>query len=675
MVSHSSNRHRYEFTNKISIDLEVGEHGQWFGISRATLAGRPFLVTGRGCCLPYFLTPEGIAYHTFHIRSIDRPLGGLKVECEAVGLAAPVSQNQDLFHFPQIAARATPTVSDILNVHIIERNESVGGEHYCGFEITYEFISDTRKIHWMYESIAFAPDGVINGSRVLAQIMSARESPLEGVLTKSSAYSTAEAYGSLCIQSPPRGGGSPIFDLVQNPTLSVVSYFESAISHGCALRGNCQKLPGEDFLTVSDLHYGKLTSSFRTAPRIVLAAVTRDSSRHTALNRWTSWFDHTSALWRSELGLPPQHKTPSMPMLSLEGTGVGDVDPGCTYPQLLKTWIDRLDWVEAQGFKAINLHTPEWIGAANRETIVFGGNNCCPWEFKLSDDLGGEAGLREFCDACHVRGIKVFIWIAGHLHRESPAWKQHPEWIARLPNQGLWDGLYGVIHSLSFAHGAGDWIANDLKALRAATGFDGVWFDSFAGLVLSVINWQSPDREPNAPAVFDFMRDLAASGIEIMIEGISQLGVSSWGNIKLNEIAGHEELLLNTNMRYFARKQWSDPALTHEMAFRMMAARAPIGVWLWEFLGKPEPFPPQLPAWLARMQHDYNQVVHRMHTRVIHPSGVLWHDVTGEPAVWFPFLDSAPPTSPESDPLPAYIIHDVQKSQVMPEQIMTSMSQ
>ncbi len=623
-------------SNDVTMEFII-DHGFYRGLKNASLSGRTFLVHGRGQT-PYFVTPEGIAYYDFKLRRHEKTSEGFILECQAIGRTAPVQQNTDVFYFPIIGTSLDSQVSDTLRVRISARTLEVGGEIYRGFEITYEFISDCRKIHWIYESVSMAPDGGISKARVMAQNMTARQCQLEAVLERDSFYSTAETYDTVCIQSPPRGGGSQLFDLVQGEKLSVVSFFESADSGDKALKANLQKQPGEDFVTVSDFHYGNLSSSFESAPRVVLAGPRAGSGREDAINRWTKWFEYTTRSWCSELGI---RKTDAVPTLSLEGTGAGGIDAGTTYPDLLKVWAKRLDWVEQQGFKAILLHTPEWISAANRPNLVFKGNNCCPWEFRLSEFLGGNEGMRIFCDACHARKIKVFVWIAGHLHRESPHWKAHPEWIVRAPNQSPWDGHYAIIHSVSFAHGAGGWMLKDLGELREKTGVDGVWFDSFANLTMQPINWQSPLREPNAPGVLRFLGDLSRIGYEIMIEGMSQLGVSSWGGLQTGEIEGHEEVLLNTNMRYFLRRHWrgwqDNPRVTRDLYFKLLSSRAPISVWIEEFLEKAETFPLDLPEWFAPLTCAYNKVAPRMYSRMLMPDGVLWLDSNQHPSAYFAF--------------------------------------
>lgn len=626
--------HSFSFTNGITVDFNI--QNEWYrGLSGARLDDRPILIAGRGSA-PFCKTPDGISYFDFRLLEIRAEGEGCVLDLEAIGRRAPVKDDLDMFNFPQISA-GNGDVRDRLRIYFASKEVVVAGEAYRGFSVQYEWESQERQIHWIFESVALAPDGSVEGARLIAQNMTANVCRLEEVLQKETRYSTEENYGPTCIQSPCRGGGSQIFDLVQTDSLAVVTFFESPNDEANALKANCQKAPGEDFVTVSDIHYGPMSGRFRTAPRLVMAAVRTEASRNDAVNRWTRWFNFTSELWCSKLGINKSH---SVPTLTLEGTGAGGLDPGMAYPEMLEVWTERLDWVVAQGFKAINLHTPEWVSAANRKTVIFGGNNCCPWEYKLSDQLGGEPGLKAFCDACHAHGIKVFVWIAGHLHTEAPIWKKHPEWIIRTPDTRLWDGHYRVIHSFSFVHGAREWLLEDLKHLREVTGVDGVWFDSFTNLSLGAINWQSPLREPNAPAVLEFLGDLSKLGFELMIECMSQLGVSSWGNLKPEQLAGQEDLLLNSNLRYYVRRQWmQDTLVTRDFYFRSLAAGGPIGVWTDEFFGRPEPFPLGIPEWFVPLTNGFNAVSSGMHMRQLQCAGALWLNAEGKPSCFFAFTD------------------------------------
>lgn len=620
----------------IVVDLAF-RGSRYDGIAGARRDGRTFLVPGRGS-LPWCRTPDGIVYDEFHLAGEQRDGAARILRFTAIGRCAPVAADSDMFGFPLIVAnRSGSTVEDELEMRLAPASATVDGEDWRGFTVAYTWRSRERRIHWLYESVALAPDGDAVGARVMAQNMTQFLCPLESVLAADTAWSTQEHYDRSCIDSPCRGAGTQIFDLVQGDGLAVATWFAEPPLHGDAIRGSLQHATGERFATSSDLHYAALSDEFATSPRTVLAAPRSSATREDAIDRWSAWRAHSAAVWRAAIGLP--HSI-AEPMLTFEGTGAGGIDPGQAYPTLLTDWAQRLDWVAAQGFRIVNLHTPEWVSAANRRTAVFGGNNCCPFSFTLSDQLGGEAGLKTFCDACHARGLKVMIWICGHLHREAPIWREHPEWRARSVDGRLWDGHYGVIHSLDLANPeARRWMADDLIRLRRATGVDALWCDSFAGLFMGVVNHASPDRAPAAAGTLLLLRELAAAGYAITIEGMSQLGVSSWGNLRPAAIAGMQELLVDTSFRYFVRDWHTDPAINRDSYHRSLAARAPFAVWGEEFLGHAEAFPLPLPEWHGPLSRAYNCVSARMHRRRLLPEGALWYDAAGRPAAWFAFAD------------------------------------
>lgn len=630
-----------ELGSNVQVTLDFADD-RYLGIASVSCAGRVFLSAGRGS-LPWCRTPDGITYDEFHLVEHQDNADEHRLVFAAIGRPAPVAADTDMFGFPLTTSNQYGMrVQDTLEMTLQAATEAVGGEQWHGFTVAYTWRSSKRRIHWLTESVALAPDGEILGSRLLAQNMTQHYCPLETVIEEDTAWSTQEYYDRTCIDTPCRGGGAQIFDLVQGETQAVVSFFRDAPLRANSIRGKLDRLPGEGFATSTDLHYAALTHEFRTSPRTVLACPRRNSSREEAIDRWSAWHEFTAELWCRQIGIT---RSRSKPMLTFEGTGVGGIDPGVTYPELLTTWIERLDWVAAQGFKIINLHTPEYIGAANQPTVISGGNNCCPFSFELSDHLGGEAGLKAFCDACHERGIEVMVWICGHLHREAPIWKEHPEWIARTADGRIWDGHYGIIHSLDLAQEAARrWMTDQLIHLRQATGIDAVWCDSFAGLFLGVVNHASADRAPAHAGVFKMFGELAEAGLSITLEGMSQLGVSSWGNLPPDSIVGKQELLVNTSFRYFVQRDWLDnPSLTRDAYLRSLAARAPFAVWCDEYLGRPEPFPLRLPDWHAPLTRAFNQVEPLLHRRQLLPHGALWFDANDQPSAFFAFADGDAP--------------------------------
>lgn len=619
--------------NGVEIDLAVTA-GEYNGIAAARLDGTPFLVPGRGG-KPYFVTPDGVAYHSLRFRNVLERGAQVIVEIDAVGFQAPIKQDLDMFLFPTISG-ASGEVTDTLEVILEPLTQDLNDETYRGFSLSYAFRSASRAIHWMFESIAIAPAGILDHASLMTQHLTSNICRLEEELTRDSVYANEENYDATCIQAPCRGGGSQLYDLVQGSGLAVVTYFAAP----GALKAVVTTKPGEDFVTVSDFHYQELSSEFITQPRIVLAAkAAAPDSRAQRINRWTAWYDYTTTLWQKALGISHSE---TLPVIAFDGTGGGGVDPGCTYPELLTVWAERMGWLQDNGIRGIILHTPEWLSAANQRTRVLGGNNCTPSRYLLSDHLGGDEGMRKFCEVAHAHGVKVYVWISGHLWIEALAWRQHPEWVVRNVGNLIWDGHYHCIHAMSFVHGAREWMAADLKHLRDAAGVDGVWFDSFTNISLQAINYQSPKREPNAPAVLAFLGDLSKMGYEIMVECMSQLGVSSWGNLAPGKLQGQEELLYNSSLRTYLEDWLKNPtAYSPGYYFRTLAARSPIGMWIKEFMGHPAEFPLPVPEWVAPLNRAYAKVEAHMRFREVleDGAGVLWRDAQRHSSAMFAFQD------------------------------------
>ncbi len=623
--------------NGVEIDLSVN-CGLYNGIAQARLDGEVFLVAGNGN-KPYFCTPEGVIYQIFHYRNTRHEGQKIIIGIDAEGIALPVEQNPDMFLFPRLAQNGS-NVTDRLEMIIEPQVQQLNGETYRGFLISYNFNSESRAIHSMLESVAIAPGGNIENIYLMEQHLTTNFCRLEEKITRDSFYSNEENYGGItCIQSPCRGGGSQLFNIIQGNGIATVTYFAKPDT----LKSAIITRDGEDFVTVSDFHYQKLSNNFSTQPRAVLAtAINKNDTRAGRINRWTAWYDYTTELWQKDLGIRP---TATLPAIAFDGTGGAGVDPGCTYPELLTVWADRMDYLREKGIRGIILHTPEWLSAANQPTLVFGGNNCTPFRYQLSDHLGGNDGLRDFCDAAHQQGIKVYIWISGHLSIEAPIWKEHPEWVVRNHGNLIWDGHYHTIHAMSFVHGAQDWLLADLKDVREATGADGIWFDSFTNLALQAINYQSPGYEPNAPGVLKFLGSLSDMGYEVMIECMSQLGVSSWGashgKMSPQSLYNQEDMIYNTCLRTYLDDWQNDPGYSESYYFKSLAARAPLGVWIREYMGNPAAFPLALPAWYAPLNNAYSRVENKMRYREVLEDGlgVIWYDENRQPSALFALRD------------------------------------
>jgi hypothetical protein len=153
---------------KVSVTLDF-EGDRYLGIVSASCAGRVFLSAGRGS-LPWCRTPDGITYDEFHLTEHQDNADEHRLVFAAIGRPAPVAADTDMFGFPLTTSNQYGTrVLDTLEMTLQTATESVGGEEWHGFTVAYTWRSAERRIHWLAESVALAPDGEIRGARLMAQ--------------------------------------------------------------------------------------------------------------------------------------------------------------------------------------------------------------------------------------------------------------------------------------------------------------------------------------------------------------------------------------------------------------------------------------------------------------------------------------------------------------------------
>jgi hypothetical protein len=73
----------------------------------------------------------------------------------AIGRPAPLAADTDTFGFPLTSRnRCGSPVQDTLEMTLRTVIESVGGEQWHGFTVSYTWRSAERRIHWLAESVA-----------------------------------------------------------------------------------------------------------------------------------------------------------------------------------------------------------------------------------------------------------------------------------------------------------------------------------------------------------------------------------------------------------------------------------------------------------------------------------------------------------------------------------------
>ncbi len=129
-------------------------------------------------------------------------------------------------------------------------------------------------------------------------------------------------------------------------------------------------------------------------------------------------------------------------------------DPQAFHGGDVRGLIDRLDWIQGQGFDTVwispvfSMRTEKWHGYG-----AFHGY----WTWRLDGlepRLSDEKTLRELSDALHARGMKLVLDVVlNHVGPDAPLLAQHPDWFHHLGGVTDWNDarqlVDGDVHGLS----------------------------------------------------------------------------------------------------------------------------------------------------------------------------------------------------------------------------------
>lgn len=146
---------------------------------------------------------------------------------------------------------------------------------------------------------------------------------------------------------------------------------------------------------------------------------------------------------------------------------------------------------------------------------------------------GGVEGLAYFTEAAHALGIRVHVWWATHLSRRADAYRENPSWMMLGRDGHANGGGFGRASIITMnlnAPGCADWVLAKFKALRDATGIDGVFHDSYGNMTFLPMNFADPLRRGQQHAYEELVVKMQAIGIEdFCIEGLGPHGVGHFG--------------------------------------------------------------------------------------------------------------------------------------------------
>lgn len=372
------------------------------------------------------------------------------------------------------------------------------------------------------------------------------------------------------------------------------------------------------------------------------------SSKWDALNEWTWVFDSLAERYRAMKGIAPVEPRPTLLWQSAQnaklwgrdylGAAKGGLPQEKRWFYRLASEIPKLArWGVRVIYVSGALESDADKTKADRlpGSICFG-SVCAPWRVEVSPCMGGVDGLKHLCDAAHRHGVRIVLWSTpAHLSNSSPLLREHPDWLAWKADGTPEHFGYRDITGVSLHRGYFDYAMRQYEKIRRATGFDGLWQDSF--LTFGILtDFRESTPYPQLDETVEMQRRLQAMGCtEIHIEGCGPLGLSSGGcgygrPVFFSRIEGKEYGLYN----YMA-----DTSVEPQSYFRALASKGVVGI---KSIVDFEELPSDVRKRIVKFNRAYLEALPFMKRRRLLGRdekwlGVEWFDQSGRGTVLFTF--------------------------------------
>jgi len=372
------------------------------------------------------------------------------------------------------------------------------------------------------------------------------------------------------------------------------------------------------------------------------------SSKWDALNEWTWVFDSLAGRCRAMKGIMAVEPTPTLlwqagwqaKLWGRDYFGAAKAGPAqkeCWFYRLaedvprLARWGVRVIYVSGALESDADKTKGDWLPGS----ICFG-SVCAPQRLEVSPCMGGEKGLKHLCEVAHQHGVKIVLWSTpAHLSNSSPLLREHPDWLAWKADGAPEHFGYRDITGVSLRRGYFDYAMRQYEKIRNATGFDGLWQDSF--LTFGILtDFSEPTPYPQLDETLDMQRRLQAMGCtEIHIEGCGPFGLTSGGCGY-----GRPEFFARINEREYGLYYYvADTKIEPESYFRALASKGIVGI---ETIPDFEKLPSEARERIVKFNRAYLQALPFMKRRRLLGKGekwlgVEWFDLRGRRTVLFAF--------------------------------------
>jgi hypothetical protein len=638
------------FSNGFSLQLAF-DGDRFLGIGAVMWNGRLL----RDTRLPWTLYTEsdtGIRFQDFVLDEVQECGDGVSIVFTSAGRWMPRIQDADAMGDSRVKARRISNPSAAFRLSFRPISERIWENEWTGLAMQAEVSCPGNPVNWLIETATWEIGGQAAGCTLIQQDISTIG--LEQAVEAGSTFSTIERFftekagawgGSFPMDMLPRCAGSSPLDFQTKGDLALCLFSEKP----SLTRARLEKFADENVIHYLDRPFFPLTETAKPPERKLLVYQhPQPLQRYEWRNLWLDCFTEVRRRILDNHEFKPEVPRPTVHAHLWDGElkkrgKEWHKDLIAAFPEFAKL-----------GFKGVFTHGVWESVTSDPQRRPEEGNICCPYAFRFAEQFGGAEGMKKLIDAAHAQGLKVFQWFGFQFARFSPLWKEHPEWVLREQNGDPWDGAYQILWCGRMRTGFRDLILHEIKKVKDDTGLDGIFFDSYQNLGVTCVDWQAPDKAPQAEEIWKLQSELQRYGFTFCCEVITIFGVSQVGTFGFEEDKFRRRLwadtvrrdeafaLLDCSPGFFCQGDaFTNDRISPELYFWLAGHRAVPGMGADPWHGNPRPGG-DLADEYARVNRLYDLALPHMRRLRVTPRGdyTVWLDEGNRPRVAWCFKDA-----------------------------------
>ena len=642
-----------------SCDLDIGPEGLCPGIGAFVWLGTAL----RDPRLPWtvaFESEDGLFFTLSRFLQVLTSGDETTLVFAADGRWMPRIQEADAMGDARIRTRRISAAQATVRWTFRPITETVADDVWQGLAMRISVDSPGHPLHWLIEDTTWEIGGTATGCTLIQQDVSTIQ--LEQVVTPGSCFSTIEKFvtdgwgGSFPMDMLPRCAGSSPCDFMARDDLALCIFSERP----SLSRSRIEKFADEEVIHFTERPFFALTATASAPERKLLvhrSAVAMP--RHAVRNLWLDCFTHVRSRIHATYGFTLETPRP------LVHAHLWDAEFKTYGPRWTEALAASLPLYSSLGYREVFTHGV-WESVTSDPTRgPADGNICAPYRFRFADEFGGDVVMRELGARAAAVGIGLFQWYSFHLSKFARVWHDHPDWMMREANGDPYDAGYGILVAGRLNSPYGQWFEDDIRHSCTAAGSAGIFWDSYQNLGLTAVDWGSPDKAPQAEAIWAMQVRQQAAGLRhrpeiVTIFGVSHVAMFGFAADRFRRrlwedvVSGDQAFaLLDTAPAFFSQGYpFGSSGLDAARYFWLAAHRCLPGIPAhpWASSGAADSASSRLPAAdqveaFGRVNRLFNRCESLLHRLRLTPDGdhVRWLDSTGALAVVWSFRSGSMP--------------------------------